>query len=127
MILGAEPKHQVIWIIRCKVMAPNKSSRTPKGQLLDGRSTTKIQPMFFFFSFMRCSLLARVPKTFLRNPSVNGGGDGFHKKVFGTFPYLHCFRNIKYTLKAFQAFLSFMIYQPYHFSILNWYILTLVP
>ena len=28
MILGAEPKNQVIWIIRCKVMAPNKSSRT---------------------------------------------------------------------------------------------------
>ena len=25
MILGAEPKNQVIWIIRCKVMAPNKS------------------------------------------------------------------------------------------------------
>ena len=28
MILGAETKNQVIWIIRCKVMARNKSSRT---------------------------------------------------------------------------------------------------
>ena len=41
MILGAEPKNQVIWIIRFKVMAPNKSGLlAPTHENLDSTAST---------------------------------------------------------------------------------------
>jgi len=55
LILGGEPKNQVIWIIRCKVMAPNKSGLlAPTHENLDSTASTgQLEQKMTLFAIFR--------------------------------------------------------------------------
>ena len=104
MILGAEPKNQVIWIIRCKVMAPNKSGLFAPTH---GRVIAMTERKHFFLQEV-------LPKTDMSENRCNCITGGDHTEFLYPSSLCVCQSNRIKDVRSQFCSVDYILYLPLH-------------